>query len=973
MLKAVFVGNPVDYSLNFNCEKLLSEECQSRLSSLNFNIRSIKTHFEEFEASLLCANLKPVIISFTETWLREEKEAELYRLKGYQKLIACNRSWGPRGGVGIMLQEGIKFKVILKDTVREWLVVETTSPFNLIIIVTYRCEKKYSRNEYCEWLLETLLTLNKTHKDVVIMGDFNIDLLVETKHSRELLDIMKTFNLKLVSPLDVTREQGTSRTCLDHIYSDLPIRHKSVIRSTITDHYFVWVEFEKPIFVEKPSRTYRNFGNLTKNDNMCKFLFLLNHRLSNFDWDSIGLNEGFQEIINCLNSVIDRYAPLKPMRFNRQSWIDNKVKREITKREKFHREWTRDPSNVVKKTKYIRQRNATKTLIRCKKKGHVQKSFDDCKDMKRFHQQLNTIIGKNQTPVLPHFNENQNIEAFNEYFTQVGPRMEKTIQPQPYQSIIETQEQSMFLGPVNQVEVERTICNLLNKTSTGSDGISNKVIKLASPAVVPCLIKLFNRCLKAEYFPLVLKVAKVIPIYKQGDSNEFENYRPIALLPPIAKVFERLLYDKMMSYIQKYKLINAKQFGFRRKHKTVDAIASVIEEIRSFLDKKIPSCCVFFDLKKAFDTINHTILLEKLDNYGFRGPIKNLLRSYLSNRTQYVQVGAQISSPLDTECGVPQGSVLGPLLFILYVNDLPLCAESNFTLFADDTTVLEKIPSFDLTTIIGTIENVDSWMKENKLKCNVDKSKAVVFGNNLPSELSFGVHNILIKPQLKYLGVVIDEKLTFSDHCAKVKNRLLFCNYTVLRARNFLTRSQLLSYYKTHVNPIVQYGVLIYGCTSYSNLDPVLKIQKRIVRSICFLPKYASVHQFMVENELPTVYEFHIYELLKTIIGCVRSEHVHDTKDCYLKFSDVGFGLRSITRREVHVPFAKTKKLNHSLCKRVPELYNKLVKVSMLPDCNLIRSMSDEVVRHYRHNFLRNFILGNRDLVDFVFDKKKLT
>ena len=205
---------------------------------------------------------------------------------------------------------------------------------------------------------------------------------------------------------------------------------------------------------------------------------------------------------------------------------------------------------------------------------------------------------------------------------------------------------------------------------------------------------------------------------------------------------------------------------------------------------------------------------------------------------------------------------MGHFLFFIYVNDLTLRSDSNFTLFGDDTTIIEKSPSFDFTILNGSIKKVDRWIEEKKPKSNVDKSK-VVFGKSVFFELSFRIHDILINLQLKYLSVVIDEKLTISDHCAIVKNNMLYCNYHVPRARYFVTRSHLLSYYKTHIKTIVQYGIPIFGCTSYSSFDPVLKIQKVIVRSTCFFPKDANVPQFIVDSDLSTVCNFRVYELLK--------------------------------------------------------------------------------------------------------------
>ena len=951
--------------------EILNEGCQrTNISCLNVNIRSLSAHFVELEAFLLCNQLKPTIIGFTETWLEEERQAKLYKLPGYHNLIPCNRSWGTRGGVGLMLDKKLKYRVLLKDTTHEWLVVEVVSPINFIIMVTYRCENRFSRKVYCEWLLEELSRLNKTNKHVIVLGDFNIDLLTKNNQSQELIDIMKSFNLQLSSPLAVTREYGNSKTCLDHTYSDIKVSSSRVYQCTITDHFFVFVQFQKPLKTEKVKSTFRNFNFLLKNDNLCKYNFVLLNEVNKIDWDSLSMDNCFDELRALILKIADVYAPMKTVFFRQNNWVDNKLKRELNKRDYLYKLWIKDRRNADNREKYRRQRNLTKTLTRDKKKQYVQEQFGDGSDIKRFHKQLNSIIGKTSDSVFPNINSLSDLDNFNDYFTEVGPSLQKTIPPEPTIPTNKKQLQSMFLKPITETEVEKILLSFKSKVSTGPDNTSAKLIKLSFFAIVPTITKLINRCIHEGYFPSCLKIARVMPLYKDGDANVFENYRPISLLHPLAKIFERALYNRMVSYIKKFNLLSPNQFGFREKFKTVDALACLVEQIRVCLDEKIPSTCVFIDLKKAFDTIDHEILLSKLDDYGFRGPIFSVIRSFLSNRKQFVQIGNEKSSLKDILCGVPQGSVLGPLLFILYVNDLPSFVNSDVKLFADDTTIFERIPSFDLNLITRSINLVDTWMKGNKLKCNVDKSKAVIFAKNAPV-LSFGNLNITIQSHLKYLGIEIDDSLTFKDHVHKIKSKLLFCNYIVLRTRTLLTRTQLFAYYRTHVKPIVQYGVLVYACTAYSNLSDIFKVQKRIIRSICFLPKYGSVSDIMSQNELPTVYELHVYELLKFVLCCIRQEHSHDFLNSILSEIDIKYCLRSVSRHQSAVPFGSRKKFNHSLAKRVPKFYNKLTQIGILPEKSTIQSFSLHQMKQYSHNTFKSFILGNTELIDFVFEQVK--
>ena len=246
-------------------------------------------------------------------------------------------------------------------------------------------------------------------------------------------------------------------------------------------------------------------------------------------------------------------------------------------------------------------------MLRSKKRGFIQANFEKTfGDIKMFHRQLNDIIGKVNEEIQPSLSETKTIDDFNSYFVNVGLNNQRTIEHVEFNmNQSSRQMQSVFLRPTSAVEIQSIIGKLKNKTSTGPFGISNKLLKVCEPVVSPILATMIIRCMSIGYFPELLKVAKVVPIYKEGDRDTFSNYRPISLLSPISKIFERLIYSRIYSYIEKFDLLSDNQFGFRKKRKTVDALACAIEQIRTAMNAKHPSCCVFLDVKKAFDTLDH--------------------------------------------------------------------------------------------------------------------------------------------------------------------------------------------------------------------------------------------------------------------------------------------------------------------------------------------------------------------------------
>ena len=362
--------------------------------------------------------------------------------------------------------------------------------------------------------------------------------------------------------------------------------------------------------------------------------------------------------------------------------------------------------------------------------------------------------------------------AFNQHFVNIGPSLADKIETIPNidhrHFMRERLNYSLFLEPVTYNEILQVVRQFKNKRSKGVDDINMVTVKKLIHSLLVPLCHVFNLSLKNGIFPDSMKMAKVIPFYKSGNVQEFSNYRPVSLLPQFSKILEKLFYKRLLSFIEKHSILSNNQYGFRANHSTAYAITELVESITDAVDDNKYSVGVFIDLKKAFDTIDHKILLDKLEIYGIRGTVLRWIESYLCNRKQFVLYNDANSGKLLLKCGVPQGSILGPLLFILYINDI--CNISKLLmciLFADDTNLLyaNRCPKKLQATLNSELTKLRLWFKINKLSRNIDKTNCIVFGSKCKHSIEIFIEAKLITQvyDTKFLGVFIDDNLTWKS------------------------------------------------------------------------------------------------------------------------------------------------------------------------------------------------------------------
>ena len=386
------------------------------------------------------------------------------------------------------------------------------------------------------------------------------------------------------------------------------------------------------------------------------------------------------------------------------------------------------------------------------------------------------------------------------------------------------------------------------KTSAGPDAISSKLLKLMLPHIISPVCHIFNLSLKSGYIPVQLKTAKIIPIYKSEESNIFTNYRPISLLSSLSKLLEKIVARQVIGYLYKKQILYKHQYGFRRGHNTSHPVTHFLDKIYQGFNENITSYTlgIFLDLKKAFDTVDFPILLNKLSHYGIRGISNEWFNNYLTGRQQYVVINGVKSSLKSIQCGVPQGSVLGPLLFLIFINDLPTATNFFTILFADDTTFQlsgSNMPElFEKANV--ELAKASDWFISNKLTLNIKKTKYILFR---PKSTKIDFSNLVLKigdekierigngcktSFFKFVGILLDEFLDWKSHTAHVSTKISSGNFILNTCKNFLPIHIRKNIYNSLVRSHLEFGILSWGNALPSQLQKIKTLQKKCVRNV---------------------------------------------------------------------------------------------------------------------------------------------
>ena len=769
-----------DFSRNF-CAEL-----SDNLSILNLNIRGVKTNFLLLKSFLSQLRVPIKVIILTETHMHDGIES-LYHLNGYKRYSVNRTAFG--GGIAAYVHFSLNVEINKTFTgifnSHECLCMTLQCPggINIDFYCIYRPPNTPLRS-FVEYL--DAIKTRRLRRRSVFLGDINScpvrDINTSGYRSLETFFHSKHFSQMVFYPTYFSYDSRPS--ILDHIWSNLEFKsHCNVFKSAIADHIPVIICFDIETKLPDVQMQFRDFSLKNIRNFFEKFeseFFEFYHHLFSNDYS---IEKRFELvdawlISNCNHFFPQRSKTVSNKRFS-SPWLTDSIIKLIRKK---HSLFLQFKNKKITSQSYSAYCKGLKALIQlAESMYHRRRFFDLRSDMRKKWRHLNNLLGRgNQSTEVNNLlidgveisDQVEIGDSFSDFFSSIASKLQVLL-PSPDEGFgLKIDRNPQSLMKFNQITEGEIIVSLNEvKNNSALSAIPSKFLKMFPNLFAKLLAPLFNDCINYSYYPNILKKATIVPIFKGGDRCQIGNYRPISLLPLINKIFESLLYSRLYDFFQEHKLISDNQFGYLRNRSTSQAVLKLIDHALPAINKKNYSLVTMVDLSKAFDCVSHRMLVAKLERYGVRGDALSLLSSYLQSRKQCVRVTNKLSTEfVDVDGGVPQGSVLGPFFYIVYANDLNnILTGIDIVNFADDIALCvngDHLPDLvrEMNCGLSTLSN---WSRFNLLPINYGKTHAMVITNkkyDIPLPLRIDGQTIPILKKTVYLGLHIDDRLTFTPH-----------------------------------------------------------------------------------------------------------------------------------------------------------------------------------------------------------------